>query len=62
MHFYLRVENDSSAVYAKQDPEVNYLDLGNSGCSGISSLSATEFEDPEVAQDQGKLRMHLTLP
>jgi len=38
------------------------LDPGYSGCSGISGLSATEFEDPEVFQDQGKPRMHLTLP
>ena len=62
MHFYLRVENDSSTVIAKQDPEVNHLDLGYLGYSGYSDLSATKFEEPEVTQVQGKPRMHSTLP
>jgi len=49
-------------MIAKQDPEVNQVDLGFFGFPGYSGSSTSEFEESDSAQVQGKPRMHLTLP
>ena len=59
--FYLRVDHDSSTDSVKPEPEGNQ-ELNYSGYLGYPESSAAELVNPEVAQDQGKPRMHLTIP